>query len=420
MTYRQEMARLAGELGKLLIEGGRVPEFDIPYALAGHAAVLQLLTTVHQDLAVRLRTGIADLEQQLANQPLFVNMAPYFSRPGPTAVETGERWRNVAESATKAEQEWRLSTTESRPTGRAAWAEMADVSYLAEAVGLLNAEIADSLAEACNWSDASAFRAGQSGLLETARQIQRLTASDPLPTRVDLEPLDTDEIVTISSQEMLPKALKRLPHLVLNSYDLPPGQLDLITYVTAETAKLTASSLGEISSAATNALQEQARRLSAAVGISRHLVPVRLGDGKAVAQAQRIRHFLIGLYRRGATLSPPVAHEAALALAPITQALTVTATEQVTSGLWMILREENETPRLSLSQNPNNRPHLLAVLDHAQEHGDALNNALGQAPTETVPQPPPAPRKILAAPLALHVPTAAVSVPPRTGPPHRP
>lgn len=151
MTYRQEMGRLAQELGKLLVDGGRVPEYDLPDALAEHTAVIRLLTTVHSEVAATPLVGLGNLGYRLAAQPQIADLPSGFGAPEPTATEAGAQWRNVAAWATQAEREWETATMRSRPVGKQAWTEIADLGAVAEAIGVLNGDLTDSLAEARRW-----------------------------------------------------------------------------------------------------------------------------------------------------------------------------------------------------------------------------------------------------------------------------
>lgn len=403
MTYRQEMGRLSRELGKLLLEGGRVPGVDLPAAVAGHASVVRLLRAVHDELVPPEWIGVTDLGHVLFDQP---NATDRPLRPGPSAPaasRAGERWGNVAEWATAAQHEWHQSTLTSRPTGRAAWSEVADLASLAETIGLLDADIADSLAEAGRWHDAQNFRNSQPKLLATAQNVRTLVAeAGPLPTAPDLKPATTGEVLLIPTPEALPQALDRLSVLITSAADLPPAQVELISGVVAETAIASATALHRNGDPASTALREHAHRLSAVTGFSPHLVPLRMGSGKAAAQAQRVHQLLRNLHLRGTTLSPQIARDAARTLTSITTALTNSVEKQVKAGLWLISGEGTGALHRAVSNPSNDQSRMLDTLRHANKHGGTLSRAVNRAAKDATPKRrhSPVPRKVLAGPLS--------------------
>jgi len=263
MTYRQEMGCLARELGHLLSEGGRVPSIDLPAAVAGHSAVVSLLRAVHADVVRPEWTGATRLGPPLFNQPTPTLQPLKPTPPGPAATAAGQLWRTVAEWATAAQYEWHQSSLASRPSGKAAWSEVADLAAMAEAVAHLNGDIADSLAEAGRWEDARALRSSQPELLDTARKVRLAAATGPLPAASDLRPAGSGEILLVPTPEALPSAMNRLASLVTQAENLPPAQVHLISGVVAETATAAARALRQPGDPAPRALLEHARRLAA-------------------------------------------------------------------------------------------------------------------------------------------------------------
>jgi len=86
----------------------------------------------------------------------------------------------------------------------------------------------------------------------------------------------------------------------------------------------------------------------------------------------------------------------------VTSALTTSAERQLTTGLWLISRESSGKLRWGAPLESTNETHMLTTLRHANQHGETLNQAVNQTPTEAPPTPrtAPAPRKVLADPLA--------------------
>lgn len=402
MTYRQEMGRLARELGHLLDEGGRVPGIDIPSAVAGHTAVVNLLRTVHTDVTRPEWSSAAPLGQALFAQPTPTHQPLTPAPSGPAATTTGQRWRTVTEAASAAQYEWHQSSAASRPAAQAAWSEIADLAAIAEAVAHLNGDLADSLAEAGRWADAHAIRKSQPELLEAATKVRAVATANPLPVPPELEPALTSEIVLVPTPEALPQALERLSALTIAALDLPPAQVELISQVAAETASAAARSLRQPGDPAAPALLEHARRLSAVTGFSRRIAPLRMGRGTAAGQAQRIRHFLRNLQLRGTTLPAPIARATARTLTSITEALTDTVDRQLTNGLWLISREHSGALHWTTKPGSHDAQQLLDRLRLAHDHSPTLNHTLESTSNETTvaPRPAPVPRKVLAGPLS--------------------
>jgi hypothetical protein len=308
----------------------------------------------------------------------------------------------VARAANFAQQEWDQSTLASRPFGDAAWSEIADVATLAEAVGLLDEDIAHSLNAVGRWREAADFRTSQTGLIGVAQEVRRLAGTGPLPTAQDLQPITPETVIPVPTPKQLPEALEHLTALINSANNLPPAQVELISRVVAETAVYAAGALRQPGDPAPAALRAHAERLSAVTGHSKRIAPLRMGSGKAIAQAQQIHHMLRNLQLRGESLSPPVARAAARALPPITKGLLDAAERQVKRGLWLMSREGNGPMRWTASLGSTDEPRILNRLREAHKHGTTVNRFVGLAPTDSKAkkQPSPIPRKVLAGPLA--------------------
>jgi hypothetical protein len=396
------MGRLAKDLSRLLIEGGKVPADDVRAAVAGHSSVVGLLRVVQTDLSTAEWRGVGELSHKLADQPRVTDQPLTSVLVSPPSSEAGQLWRNVARLATTAQQEWQQSSAASRPFGPAAWSEIADIAAMAEAIGLLDGDIADSLNAVGRWREASDFRASQFGLIDIAQEVRRLAATGPLPTGPELKPAAVERIVPITTPKTLPDALHALSTLVASANNLPPAQIEQISLIVAEAAKTAAAALRQPADTAPSALLEHAKRLSAVTGYSRRIAPLRPGSGKALAQAQLIRQFIAKLNSRGVTLPPVVARNAASTLPSITQALSEAADRQVKTGLWLLSREGNGPLRWGVSLGSLDEPRMLDKLRRAASHAPHLAEAVDRAPTTVLPKkrPSPRPRTVLAGPLA--------------------
>lgn len=319
MTYRQEMGRLSRALAKLLGEGGTVPMADVPVAVAGQSSVIGLLRAVQADLAATEWRGVTNLSTELARQPRVTDQPLTTVLQVEPTSRAGRLWRDVAKAATVAEHDWHQSTLALRPFGAAAWSEIADVAVMAEAVGLLDGDIADSLNKARRWRDAAEFRASQPGLIALA-------------------------------------------------------------------------------------LRAHADGLAKITGHSKRIAPLRMGSGKAIAQATAIHRVLRNMELRGEPMSARLARPVAKTLPQITKALTDAADRQIKRGLWLLSREGNGPLRWTPSLGTRDEPRILVKLHHANEHGQTLTNVLDRVPKDAKPkpkrQPSPIPRKVLADPLA--------------------
>ncbi len=191
MTYREEAGLVSLTVHELLTDGATAPSADLPAALAGHASLVAMLTELHthltdgvrpprrEDVTELERRPIALLGKMLKNQPSIIDQPFSDILQSQPAGAAGKAWRELAKSATLAQFEWQHARPETLPRGDAAWSEIADLAYLAEAVAILDVDVADSLSAAGRFSEASRFRAaGTSGLRLAAREVHE---TSPLP-----------------------------------------------------------------------------------------------------------------------------------------------------------------------------------------------------------------------------------------------
>lgn len=411
MSYRQEMARLSRAVGELLARGGAVHADDVRAALAGHSSLVGLLKQVHRDVtgasAVRYQS-ITELERHpVAQLGGWLNRQPWISdQPLSIVLNTesvsraGELWREVAEAATLAQADWDRSAAESRPTADFAWSEIADVAVLAEAVAVLDEDIADSLAAAGRWRDAVDFRAAaRAGLRVTAREVFTLASTGPLPIAADPRPPTPTKVMIGLTPAALPEALGRLDGLLTATTQIPPAQVAAISRVLAETALSAAAALESASPPVVAALKEHAARLAAVAGNARRVAALQPGDRKALAQAEEIHRFLTHRRQRAEPLPIDVADGVARALPEVTASLATTAENQIASHRWVVPQEGSTDVAWGPYRGLDDQPHIIRSLRHAVANNHALVSKSGQL-SPTAAAAGPVPRALLAQPLA--------------------
>jgi hypothetical protein len=402
MSYRTEMNQLAHAISELLLNGAVVPGDDIRAAVAGHSSLVCLLRVIDRDLGLE-NMEVAHLSFRFARQPIVTDQPLTDVLNAPAASRAGRLWRDVARTATLAQQEWQLSKPSSRPTDTTAWSEIADVAALAEGLAVLNTDIADSLSAVARWKDAASYRAGQSSLVVAARSVRRIAAGQALPAAAELQTAVTTKVLTNLPARGLPEALHRLSSMITTSPHIPPAQIDLITRTTAECALAASAVTGTTPFDLADDLREHAARLSTATGLSRRIAPLHPGDGIALTQAQEIQRLVTRLRERGQLLGRAESRLTAMAIPHVTQALATSAERQMATGIWVQRQDSSNRLPWGLSRGRHDVPTMVRELRHAAYHARLLARraTAARAPNKRPPTPP---REVLAQPLAARTP----------------
>jgi hypothetical protein len=194
VSYQDHLNALGRNLSHLLIAEEPVPPVELAAAADAHAATVALLTQLHRDLTgistpARSSTAeeidrhpVAALGRLLAEHPRRRYAAPTDIALTPAATAAGQLWRDVSRHATLSHHAWVAASSDSRPTGNAAWAALADVAALAEAATTLNPDLARAMTTCGRHDDAASFSAATvSGLRVAAAETRSLASAGPLP-----------------------------------------------------------------------------------------------------------------------------------------------------------------------------------------------------------------------------------------------
>jgi hypothetical protein len=406
MTYRPEMERLSTAIAELLKDGATVPGDDIRAAVAGHAALVDLLRRVEHDLAIETPHTL-EIQHQLKHQPRVTDQPLTDVLTAPAASRAGELWRDVARSAVIAKHEWENSLSASRPTGKHAHYELADIRALAEAVAVLNGDVADSLNAGARWMDAAEFRARQTPLLVAARTMATVVNAGPRVRPVpDLKSRTVDSVILCRTPNDLPDAFHRLARIIATT-DVPPQHVDLIAGAISDASFSAAATLGTMQSPAHLPLIEHATRLAAVAGTSRRIATLRPGSGAALAQMSSILKILKNPPRHNEAQARAMARDIAIGVPDITVELAASAKRQAEADKWVV-RQSGTERDWGFITGPDDQPAMLDRLHHAAVHAKTLKQEgrIRQGKRRGIVR---SPREILAKPLAQLTPKSPLA-----------
>lgn len=375
MTYRQEMHRLTGSIAALL-SAGTVPGDDVRAALAGHVALVELLNTVHHDLAPSGEGAVALLGRLLRDQPRRTEQPLSDVLAADAASAAGQHWREVAKSATLAEHYWRTAVPFTRPQGDAAWTEMADIAALSRAVATLDGDVAESLNHVGRWQDAATYRtAAQSGLRGVAGEVQALAATGPLPPAADLRPRATRTLLLVRRPDDLPAALRQLGHLAATATAINPAHVGFACRAVAETALVAAAGHQKFEQpAAEKALRLQAAQLAKAAGQTRGVAAIDRGDILTLQQAQEIHLQIVRMRDLRQTAGASLSTDLGAAVNSAFIGLQQTVDHQLGSGRWLTRKHETGYLDWGKVRGPWDTPELhktLTGIEHATAQATA-------------------------------------------------
>ncbi len=416
MTYRHDMHHLAVALARVLQTGGAIPEQDLDIAVGAHTATVALLQQVHRDVTgTGQRAGplhIAEAERHpvgllgrlLADVPHLSDAAPSQILATTPVSSVGEQWKAIARSATLAAAEWQSIPPGGRPTGDAAWAELADVASLTQGLLAASDDLADSLARAGQTPAAEALRqVARSGLGVAAEQTHRIAVTGPLPAGPDHVRPPSRRPFAPRTSEDLPEAFHRLSHMIRNAGSISPRDIEIIAQNAAAAAHHGSQVLarhGDTAGAAV--LHRHAELLARATDTTRRLATIEPTDGRPVTQAQAIYQHLAAGRRRQELPSLDSVRAYAAELTDVTTALNDAAHHQIRRGAWLTPSEHSDLdrPHWTPANQADTAPRIADRLQDAAAHitsPDAQRHLPGPGRARGRPAPP---REVLAAALA--------------------
>ena len=322
-----------------------------------------------------------------------------------------------------AAHDWRTADPATRPTGDAAWTALGHAAALAQAMGLLDTDLARAAAVAGRPEAATQLaRVQWPGLAAAAAAVRDLAERGPLHAVPDPAPRAPREVLLVASPEDLAPAAERLAHLVTTAASITPRDLQAVARAHAQATTAAAARLDAVLGhpapseqlALVAALADYARHLATAATAPRRTAALTAGDPRPLLQAGELARALAPGGRATTAPSAPGRQHAALtayahAAPRLTAALAAAATRELAAGRWLVPPGEDSPSRLTwVPPGEHADPPLRRTLAAAAT--DA--RLLVLAATRAVPKPAPA---------AAHLPgldalTTAITTRQHTGP----
>lgn len=388
MTYRDTMSELAATLARTITAGSPIPERDLDVALTGYQATIDLLRGIHRDLTgssqqatPRLiseaeRNPVGLLGTLLADIPRLAPLSPTEALTQPTRSGAGARWQQITRNAVLGAAAWDAAGPAGRPSGDAAWTELADIAALAQGVVAASDDLAGSLARAGRHTDAEAVRmVGQSGLGVAAEHTGRraaTTAQHPAFT-LHLPPGPATSPLLPRGPHDLPEAFRRLTELLHKAAAVAPRDVELIALSIATAAHIGSQSLTRTGipqdAALAGVLREHAELLARAHDTTRRLATIDATDPRPVAQAQAIHQLLAGMRRSTTIPTADVVRGYAAELTALTTTLDDVTRRQLDTGRWLTpLEGQTMAPSWGRADRLTTEPRIAQQIRAAADH----------------------------------------------------
>lgn len=428
MSYRERSALLARELAHLAAAGTsrNVDAAGFDAALAARREMLALMRQVLSDSTGVSRddTGIVSTRdrgnprrsiEELEAHPVAVLARTLASHPTPggrgshidrslAAPESsaGRAWMRISRHALVAGHEW--STRPARPSPEQQWSAVADVAALAQALVVLDRDLAEAarrhgdvdptLVEALEASSTSGLRvaAGEAGALAAAGDLPEWgePGPDTTPTRV----------LMVRSPDDVAAAQGRLAVQIGTAAELSPQAVGLVAEGQARILAVTAVALrGNDDERATRSMR-LAQQLRDAATERRQLASLMPDDPRPVLQTREVLQHLRAVGDRGWSGPQARAYLPALAAVvdcspAVVQALSRSADQAVRTGRWIVpntAAQRANDPLWRRATRADPEPRLCAALSAVAAHAAAF---IPTAPPSTA-RSMPSPRETLA------------------------
>jgi hypothetical protein len=348
VSYLEHSALLAQGLGRLIsMKPGSLDSAGLQAALSGRTAVLDLLVSVHREVAgvspdvVQLtfedlgRHPVAVLGRALREHPrIRADLSPIDVHALGQPSRPGATWLDVGRHALLAQHHWEGG---GRPlTGDAAWSVLADVAALARAVADLDAALAFD-------SDRLHRPDVVTRITPAARCTLRVAASEtlaiarfgPLPEvvtdRLARYPL---KVIPVNRPADLAHGQCRLVELLQRVTAMRPEHVEQVAIANARTclavARL-ATSVSDQDDLAT-AMRSHAALLGSATNRMGRVTGLDPGDPRPLQQAGELARMLRAV-DHGSALDVAVVARNALA---VTRSLAVVTEHATNTGRWLV------------------------------------------------------------------------------------
>jgi hypothetical protein len=304
MSFRTEFQQTVRAITQLSSAGtADLARDEIDIALSGRRAVIQLLSTVLDDVtglsppsspmtlesaAVHPVLGLSGALRHYPSPPTAMGPLSAFMQEPQTP--SGRAWRDLARHAALAHDVWSRGVPEQiDPT--AAWSAVADVAGLASLLADVDGDLLRTIKARTGRSDTviELEPIATSGLGMIAREVARLAEAGPLndagPDR--RPPADRPQILQVSEPHELVAAIRQVGVLVRDAQRNSPEQVRRVVVGHVRTCKALAEVLngvGDEHEAAAAMLREHAAKLATSIEREWPIASVERGDKRAQRQ----------------------------------------------------------------------------------------------------------------------------------------
>lgn len=418
MSYAQQTSGLARTLAHLLADGPQdLDDVALAQALLARSATLILANTVHAHVTGRATPWVASRVAALATDPVGVlgrlltdhpripgTMAPTDALDASSSSPAGVHWRRAARQALLAQDEWDRRTGFPAAVRHQAWALLADVAALTEAVACLERDLARAAATPGHGTLADALHDATGRGLRLAAATVRALASDGPLQDPDITSRRTPpaRVVQVRTPRDLPRAELQLCHLL---HRAEPVRAEHAAQIAIGQARLAAAASRVLRRAAVgpgddrpevadlaDAVERVATCLAHAASRPGCTASLDRGDERPVQQAGEIARLVLGW---GSTTPGPtdvdsateVALDVARAIPATVRALGAVTRQETAAGRWLVRTHDLSTSWARYTGGLH-LPAVLVAVDRAVPALDDLRRALGSVDGS---RPAPAP-----------------------------
>jgi hypothetical protein len=424
VSYAESTCALATHLSRLLAAGPTdLGHTGFEQALLTREVTLLLARDVHRHLT---GTGPKPLDRTTpaaSTDPITVfglaladhqrvtrSLSPAEAVGALGSTPAAHEWRHAARHALTADDDWRHGAHPPWTPARA-WAALADVAALTEAVTVLDHDLAQAAGSLGRNADARALvSSAVSGLRRAAVEVQAHARFGPLtPADVESPRRTPHQVAIVRGDDDLAGAETRLVGLLSSARHLRPEQAVQVALGQARCATAVAELLrakaaggaaadGRVGQVAT-ALDGTARALAVAASAPAQAASLHRGDPRPLLQAGELSRYLRAPGATGGQRETAALVGFARALPDVLTTLFEVARRHTARGHWLVPTHE-EASTWARFQVGLRRPPLLAAAGPAltaAHHVRQAVGALGNGAPSRAPAPPA--RAVLGGPL---------------------
>ncbi|GLY18019.1 hypothetical protein Kisp01_50330 [Kineosporia sp. NBRC 101677] len=421
MSYVREVTVVAGAVDTLLNDPTVLDASETELALAGHGALIQLLSQttsaiMHTNVEARHygipsldRHPVALLERHLKSHPQIRTEKVTTLMETAPVTPKGQAWQTVLISSMRAQSAWSQTPRSLKPVGDEIWSHLADVAEISEALTLLDIDLANHLTTLKRSNDAGRLRLGaRSGIAIAAREVRYVTAGGELPYIQD-DSRESLRVLANPKPADLPEALSRMGHRLASGGPTTPRAFLAAAMATAMSAEAAAKTLHAAGIEQTaGRLQSVVKDLKYLQRLSKFVATAGPTTPASLEQARHIQQLLLGMHHRKEQLPLLDALAAAKEIPSALARMRDAADQQLRSGHWLVMGELKGAKAWVRADMAGPAPVFLERIQTLASRSEPLSAVLRDVQPRWQPAPAPTPRDIVRA--ALN----------RRGPPPRP